>query len=571
LQEGFEPGHRETQTDWPEPLSRTGFWVIGLPAVALSWASLAVFILVGLFLQGSHRLRSLFVLPLLWGLSLAAVAAGLAWLILFQCRRRPGHPWPRAWALILAVADSAIVVIVGAFGDRSWAHAMAVAGLAASMALAPRFLRLHPDSTWVEGIAPLSLAGALGLVLLGGCWAGRWTSDRQEVRVEQVLGQARAWTAGVEEVTGSRWRLDDPASAQVEDRLAQIRKAVEQDHWLADPGLWRSAAGVEREGDLAQAEAKLIDAVAAGFSPQSVPQISSFSEPFAHVEGGKTWVASTGFPAASATIGSYHQDLGHLFADLEVKGDPAASKERNDLAAHYGKVRSQVHDNLEAEARQWANGWAVFRVPAEVAALGRTEVPLQELLQTPLTTEKSTADQPTLPPADVPQWMRLPLRELKAKARSQAFPGCRPYPYRFVRKVKGKDAIFSLYRLDCYSYAPLTKGLGAELRVEFRVVYESAPNRDLDDDQRPEEIYVTFPIPEGTDEGRFKEQVMVALAAAVHEVTGLEVEGVGSGHSLTDVFTITAGNQTFEVRPTETAVEFLPGRKAWAPRAYLLK
>ncbi len=88
-------GHRELETEIPDPLEAKGvrkLWTLALPAVALSVASAAVFVLVLAFLMHDREMRALFVLPGRAGLTVSLVAALLAWYVVFACRRRPDGP-----------------------------------------------------------------------------------------------------------------------------------------------------------------------------------------------------------------------------------------------------------------------------------------------------------------------------------------------------------------------------------------------------------------------------------------------------------------------------------------------
>jgi len=138
----------------------------------------------------------------------AVFAALLAWAVVVACRRRPGPVWPRLWALSLALLASAEAIeklnihwfpdwltllvawwAVWAARRNSWAwlfawsatavacvqefppldHGLAallfqpaprLACLAAVLALAPRLLRIKPDSAWLNRIVPCGLAYA---------------------------------------------------------------------------------------------------------------------------------------------------------------------------------------------------------------------------------------------------------------------------------------------------------------------------------------------------------------------------------------------------------------------------
>lgn len=179
-------GHRETQRNIPDPLQRGG-WIsligtLAPPAVTLSTASLLVCAIVFGFLQRNPELRAIFSLQAMFGETtgegqgwqrLAVLGAGLAtaclaWLIVLRCQRRPGPIAPRLWALFLAGLTSAWAVLQCLSpwpNNAPWLDAATVASFAATLTLLPRLLRFHPDSAWLQRIAPLSLLLVLLAVL----------------------------------------------------------------------------------------------------------------------------------------------------------------------------------------------------------------------------------------------------------------------------------------------------------------------------------------------------------------------------------------------------------------------
>src|SRR5579864_4262639 len=101
--------HRETQTDLPDPVESGGLsqiWSFALPAVTLSVASAAAFVIALLILQRDREMRALFVLPRLAAAAIAAAAAALSWAVVLGGRHRPGSTVPRTWALALASGSS---------------------------------------------------------------------------------------------------------------------------------------------------------------------------------------------------------------------------------------------------------------------------------------------------------------------------------------------------------------------------------------------------------------------------------------------------------------------------------
>src|SRR6185295_3894910 len=119
--------------------------------------------------------------------------------------------------------------------------------------------------------------------------------------------------------------------------------------------------------------------------------------------------------------------------------------------------------------------------------IGREKAPLDELLRTPF----ARSGEEKFAPADLWQLTSLPLYTTKRLA--QGSPGCGgrqrtqgPPSQPQVRQAPGcrcqnfGEREYKYFRLDCYSYAPQKEGTGAELRIEMRLVYQSAPRMQLD-------------------------------------------------------------------------------------------
>ena len=105
------------------------------------------------------------------------------------------------------------------------------------------------------------------------------------------------------------------------------------------------------------------------------------------------------------------------------------------------------------------------------------------------------------------------------------------------------------FRLDCYSYAPRSEGTGADLRVEMRLVYHSEPHGWLQSGATPSEVFFHFLVPAGSDDDKFREEVMTALAATTREGNA-EVRSIDRGGSAAGGFDIeTPGNSLRVLRP----------------------
>jgi hypothetical protein len=553
----YNGAHVESHGVLPEPLARTGAWNIGtlaLPAVMLSACSAAVFALVLLILGMGSR-HELFVLQFPGVFVTGAVAAVLAWAIAFRCRRRPGRLWPRLWALCLACLNSTIALLGFVFHDRSWALALALAGLAAAATLLPRLLKLRPDSPMVQWVAPLSALMILLLILPTSCGLRRTIEKRTEQRVEQRIQMFRLWTTQVKEATEFDWRRMEESPEAAANAVATLKRLTFQSA-VDDVDLWRAATSLGKDVELEAAMSGLTAEVVASLAPERVPRISGLREPAIRWDAhDRRWRNYTQFLALSEITGSYYREVGRMFDELGSEDRSGTSAKLVDYQQHYAMYRDAMRDHLNAVATTWADNWAVYRVPHHDALIGRQRLSLNELLRAPFIGD---ADQ-SLAPGQLLQLTALPLQRLKSMA--QGTPGCQgSVPIsRDQSKGEVRGALGCLcqnfdengheyFRLDCYSYLPRAQGTGADLRVEMRLVYQSAGRR-LGRSSVPAEVYFHFLIPEGIDSDQFQAAVMTDLAAATrHFLTDESIRSTDRGGSVAGGFVIEHGRRSVRVR-----------------------
>jgi hypothetical protein len=532
----------------PDPLDGIGLWGIGtfaLPAPLLSAASAVSFVVVWAVLQLQPAKRALFVLPFPWGFAIGAVAAGLAWWIAVSCRHRPGRPWPRIWVLILAGASTVFALLAAVFPGEPWSLTLVVAAFAAALALAPRLVKLRPDNPMLQRIAPLTLVLVLLLILLTAWKVRDAVADQTAERVEQHIAQLRLWTTEIEEITGFDWkRMEDSpeAAAKMADRLKDLHFAGE----LEDAELWRSAANIGngKDAELAQAAQGLMDAVVAGFAPERVPRVSSLKEPALRWDyQDKRWENYSEFLRLSEITGTYHQELGRLFAELALQSPPTGGSSKPvDLQQHHAAQRRLLQSDLDRLAHSWADNWAVFEVPGHGELIGRDEAPLDEVLKTPFT----FGSEGTYAAADLWQLSELPLSRVRALGRQA--PGCLTQEY--------EEGEYEYFRLDCYSYAPRKEGTGAELRIEMRLVYRSESLQPIDESGWPTEIYFHFLIPDGEGSDNFREMVMKDLARVAQKSPQWIIRSTDRGGSVAGGFRLQVGDDSLRVvRPSFVTLE----------------
>jgi hypothetical protein len=384
-------------------------------------------------------------------------------------------------------------------------------------------------------------------ILPSSCVLRSAVAAETERRVDRHVQQLRLWTTEVQAVTGYDWSLLEESperAAQQVERLKKLdfKKAIEDDE------LWRSAALLGKEDELVAAVQKLTDAVVAGLDPDRVPKISSLSEPALRWDQpARRWQEYSQFAPLSKIIGSYHQEMGRLFAELAPVGT-AENAKLVDLQVHYEQKKKELVGHLNRIAGTWADNWAVFLVPGHEELIGRQEAPLSEVLKAPFAG--------SFVPADLELLTSLPLSE--AKRLAHGAPGCGAPSY--------EEGDHEYFRLDCYSYIPQKEGTGAELRVEMRLVYQSESGQPLFDSDWPVEVYFLLPIPGDTEPDAFREEVMTELAAAVRARSSGIVRSSDRGGSVAGGFRIQETGSSVRVyRPG--VVPLINERKALEVRA----
>ncbi len=537
VQSNFE--HQEVSRDYPEPLETTG--VLGelgrraLPALSLSIAAVAAYLVVCLVLLIDHRWRTIFVLPFHPGL-LAWPAAFLALVILLKTRLRPGRPVPRYIVLLLTTLGF-LLALTSTFirPTPSPLQILIVAQLAAVLALSPRLVRLRPESPWIQRIAILSLAGVLFLILPTAILLGNRLEDLQRTRVAAKIDELNHLTDELRRSTRDfDWNRfqNDPrkASANIEGLAAMhFREVGPSDEIMHIAGVF----GLEEE--LNSAANSLIDTVAEALEPGRLPRTSALSEPAIHWDSAeRRWIESTVFPVMSDLVGRYHSEIGRLFIELEPATSESSRPGQNLVLAkirgHYQNADKVLHDYLQIELTSFADHWAVQRNARFAAPAPH----LVELLKMPL----FKADGRFLPLADLRALLGLPFRRARELAGSS--PGC------FQREYTENSTAY--FRTDCYAYAPAESHAGAEMRIEFRLVYSAA---EYSHEYQLAEAYLILPIPSGISVSTFRLEVLDSLAKAAGEIGGGSVQSRDRSGSVASGFRYRRGDTSVNVVPLE--------------------
>jgi hypothetical protein len=483
-----------------------GLWHAGgwaLPSTTLSFASATVLVFVTAYLLRNPEMRALFLLPSPWGpvtaLAAAVLAGGVAW----QGRVRPGPFLPRLWALSLAVLGVALAVAIPvATGDpRAPAlHAAAVGAFGAALTLLPRLGRLRPTSPWLLRLAPVSLGITLLLVLPAASAVGSRVLGAQQDRVAAQIAALHRSAGLVRSVAGEDWQhLSEhaTASAQEVERL----KALHPGEVARDRDLWRVAAVLDREGQLAEGVVDLQSALVYALDPARTPKVSSLRAPslyWAHPPGETgAWRESGSFLGLSAIVGSYHHEIGRLLLEVTVPG-PAERPTLAGASARLAAGRAAAEAHLRAAFASWSDRWVVFEVPGHETLVAGDRLPLVDVLRSPLAVDG--ADSPSA--GELYRLSRLPLAAAADLAKRS--PACHQHTY--------SEGEHQLFRVDCYSYAPRAADAGAELAVELRLVYQAVFPATLANVDFPAEVFYLFFLPPAAGGQAFRQEVMTALA-----------------------------------------------------------
>ena len=550
-------GHRETISDLPYPTAPPRVWSLaslGLPAVVLSLASFGATIAVFCLVQASRPLRALFRLP--WPVGVSALAAMVVGgIVVWGCRHRPGRRLPRYWAVGLTAGMGLLVLysLVDPVAEGApWCHAAALGGFAGALVLVPRLVRVGPDRRWVEAVAPVSLAGTL-LVLSPVLGFARWSYLREIHRLDETMAVARS--LGSELATSiPRAHTDSDTELEALDRRLNALSQLSFKGRSDPRNLWQTAVILGREDELGQGLARFARDVVDGLDPRTAPRVSSLDEAAVRWDPeAKKWISGSGFVRLSDRVGTYYARLGSLFTALDPRRIEGTSPSLESYRERYRRERARLRGHLRATQEEWADQWAVARVPGVSRLVDPVQPSLARLLQLPLVTNELD----TLAPADLPKLLALDVEQ--ARDLAAEVPGCH------VRRYREEDSAYE--RVDCESYAPATEGtLGAELRVEMRLVFVKPGGLDVHQDQRPTEVFFLFPVPEDQSEIAYLDEVAKSVADAVAARWDGGLRLLDRSGSALDGFALEGAAQPVVVyRPR--LVPFLQGRKAVVVRA----
>ena len=542
-------GHSESETAIPGPLDSNG-WINRLgtrspPAVMLSWASFLAFITIFGLLRGNGVLRVWFKIKLgdgIWDgriptLILVGSAGVLAWVITLKCRLRPGPFGPRLWVLGLALATTGLAV--SQFGFRQWevlapaVDAASVACFAATLALLPRLLRIHPDNPWLQRVAPWSFVLVL-LLLLPSLWLIAHKAEQfqregfdaaiadmqaktaefsqcgetdaceaalfQEgkKRLEEVLGQAQ-WQESADLLGRSKEfaeAKDGLLDALALESSRRLQRQIDDDakDWpnyglssmkltefnaILQLAVRMGKAGPDSKTFTAyqQLVGKIIDVLKQGYAKLDEPPVV-----YDDVTEGKEygpWNPNASFSKESELVVRHHQALRRLYqeADGMVKNQATLD------ALHKAFIQNRGWpDYVNKLEQDWARHWLIpYLEPGKTVSTSLSGLLAMNVIN-------------DIPASDENSLSRLSLAKAEKAAKQDPYGNCDPKDTTEKDKT-GNDK--PIKTLRCRGYLA-GDGIDPVLGVEIRLIYQ------LEDPGRPNRLFYFFPIPTGeTDKAAF--------------------------------------------------------------------
>ena len=536
-----EVNSREMQNQLPDPLQSGGVGTWAPPAAALSLASAIVGLLVFGFLQRNADLRGLFTIALVDNPSLnrfiivvlAFCAAGLASAIMLRCRHRPGPVLPRIWALMLTGLTLVFALIQLFSPPPDWVplvDAASVAGFAATLTLSPRLLRLHPDTDWVQRIAPFSLVWVLLLILpslyfMGGdvieVWRHGLEGAIDELRTQtEDLGRCSEVAGGCSKQEYSA-AFDGLASAvnnlsfrdiptrfhQDEGMVKRHAELVEAEKTLLDglvaelprrlnrqlaadnegkpdpasstetlddfKALWAVALKLGKPEKAKQAYAALLDMLI------NSPRIPLQEAPVIYTSfvNDGPWDKNLSFDANSRQVVERYQRRKSLFDEMESIIEDNDNPALQTLKTEF---RKKYHDGWDkqmlAMKDSWAEHWLLpyFDDHPAKDETSYPWLPLSKVLHMPLIGNIGAAD--------IHELLDLSKQDAEKRVDTHRASNC--------EKKKRDEKIFSLH---CRTYVATAKDKLA-LRVELRLIYDSRSSTE-----KPDRVFFFLPVPPGTN------------------------------------------------------------------------
>ncbi len=509
----------------------------------LSWVSLFAFLAVFALAQRDTELRASFA-PAIFPLSLLGWAASgsaiLAGSIAIVGSRRPSGFWPRARALVLAILATLLALVLltcQPLPAPAQTHALIMATLAGSLALAPRLLRLSPSSTWSERVAPVTFLATLVLLTLLTLPGEPAAPNDSRPHIDPPIGDrpppADSEAANATNLALQRFRAAvDYDWSGFRGDLARARASVQELEALQAafaplPEAWSGVPKAERAA-LNKAAGDLMHAVVAATDPdrpKGLPSLASLG-------------AGPDDFADYAIVGASY--YGAICGLLQALTPASTSIPRSDLEKAAAQGRDVLVGNLRRIGSRWSDTWAASAIPVGMLDGLDPEPSARELLMSELFHDGRKAyhanEIDALWSIDLAQ-----ARRLQDNDRNTC--GGRP--------SIGKGQ----YRINCYAFSVTPDAMASRLAAELRIVYHT------DRGAAPIELWYALPMPDGlsgANRQRLQANILEHFLSAVRQAD-LVIIGSGNNAGISPKYAST-GALAWQISTHEKRNYYLDGR-----------
>ena len=315
------------------PAWHPGGWA--LPAVTLSFGSMAILVIPFLYLERSALVRAIFRLPFDPAM-LAVPAAAAAWAIAAHCRHRPGRLIPRLWALSLALITTAIAVwalVDGRFVPRGrpLVHALTVAGTLSTLVLSLRLVKVNPNHWLLQTLALISVLVALLLGLPVIMFVEARVLAAEQRTLMSNGAELTELSRSVERLPAFKWS-DMTKDARGASETVQRVRALSVPEWIGDPYAWRAAALLGQADGLQAQLLRLMDETRAGLVDGRGPQLAL--PEYSYNNNTRAWEHYPDFDKLSTTTVSYYRDRAPARRDRRARPRAGRSAGRRCFAGN---------------------------------------------------------------------------------------------------------------------------------------------------------------------------------------------------------------------------------------------
>lgn len=349
-------------------VSRFYPWMWSIPAITLTWASIAIFLFVYAYILFVPITRSSFFLPFFDGdwagiprvVFGSLFVLGLTLWMTLKLRARPKRLLAKIWLLFLCgtalvgvVASTFLLFIkintpVFSVPLFVWAHTILFSVLSALCILLFRLYKPLPDSRWIQRAAPfaflLMLPTIVATVLLSGAYTENFQSEWANARIGVLKKQL---DTAVQE--GDLGGVIDARKSI--DETEEILKALGDEERLEALNVLKKEFSALQQKLIAELDADelLKWTITYNKTPVIAYDFNTHQYSFNPEAAGKYQSNAVLFKNINASL-------------ISMKGLSQAEKNSTNQEA-YEKERKRVHDKLDGVINNWSDRWITFLLP----------------------------------------------------------------------------------------------------------------------------------------------------------------------------------------------------------------